>query len=245
MRATPGLLGLAIGLLGASASRAEPRVERLKVPGFRDAALIAPRLPGKRPVVVGLHGNFDRPEWFCGEGLAPITNGKAWLLCPRGVPRGDAPRAWDRWTWPARSRVRAEIDAALAALRRERGERIAEAPPLLAGFSLGAILAARLAVERPERAPFLYLVEGSHQVWDARAIARFTGSGGRAILFGCGGRGCAAITGRICASVTRGSKTTCATVTATGLGHGYGSPLTALSAPRFHELLGPALAPPR
>lgn len=240
MRATIGLLALA---LAAGNARGEPRIERLKVPGFRDAALIAPRLPGKRRVVVGLHGNFDRPEWFCGEGLAPLGDGRVWLLCPRGVPREDAPREWDRWTWPARARVRAELDAALAALRRAHGARVSESPPLLAGFSLGAIIAARLAVEQPARASYLYLVEGSQKVWDAAAVARFSAGGGRALLFGCGGRGCAASCGRICTRLTRGAKVGCATVTAPGLGHGYGGSLPALAAPRFRELLGPALEP--
>lgn len=240
MRATIGLLALA---LAATSARGESRIERLKVPGFRDAALIAPRLPGPRGVVVGLHGNFDRPEWFCGEGLAPLADGRFWLLCPRGVPRADAPREWDRWTWPGRARVRVEIEAALSALRRTHGARVSESPPLLAGFSLGAIIAARLAVEQPARAPYLYLVEGSQKVWEAAAVARFSAGGGRAILFGCGGRGCAASSARICARLTRGGKVSCATAAAPGLGHGYGGALPALAAPRFRALLAPALEP--
>ncbi len=236
-----GVLALALCLLAGS-PRAEPRLERLKVPGFRDAALGAPRLPGRRPIVVGLHGNFDRPEWFCGEGLARLVDGRAWLLCPRGVPRADAPREWDRWTFTARARVQAEIDAALAALRRAHPDRIADGKPILAGFSLGAIIAARLAVERPASAPLLYLVEGSLEVWDAKAIARYARGGGRAVLFGCGGKGCGAVSRRICAAMAR-AKLRCASATAPGLGHGYGGPLHAEVRPAFQELLGPALAP--
>jgi pimeloyl-ACP methyl ester carboxylesterase len=241
----PWLL-LGVALLGAGPARADSRIERLRVPGFRDAALIAPRAAGKRRVVIGLHGNFDRPEWFCGEGLAPLVDGQAWLLCPRGVPRADAPREWDRWTFPARARVRAEVDAALAALARAHPDRVAPGPPLLAGFSLGAILAARFAVASPDRFPRLYLVEGSHQVWDPPAVARFARGGGRAIVFGCGGRGCGAVTRRLCAGFAR-AKVDCATATAPRLGHGYGAPLPELVRPSWRSLFaegrGPAAGP--
>ena len=94
---------------------AEAAPERLTVPGFRDAAFVAPAGPGKRPVALALHGNFDRPEWICEE-FSVLVEGRGWLLCPRGIPRRDAPEEWDRWTYAGRKRLLAEIAAGLAAL---------------------------------------------------------------------------------------------------------------------------------
>jgi poly(3-hydroxybutyrate) depolymerase len=37
----------------------------LSVQGYQPAIVVPPLLKGKRPVVVALHGNFDRPEWNC------------------------------------------------------------------------------------------------------------------------------------------------------------------------------------
>jgi len=150
----------------------------LPVPGFRPAVVVPPRSStGRRPVVVALHGNFDRPEWNC-DLLPTLAEGRAWLLCIRGIPRRDTPPSWNRWTYLGRKRVMAEIDAALAALRARYPGRVDDGPLLLAGFSLGAIYSARFAVARPKRFPLLYLVEGSHKVWSPQAIRRFAKGGG-------------------------------------------------------------------
>src|SRR5690606_35988873 len=71
----------------------------------------------RRPVVIALHGNYDRPEWQC-QVWREITGGTTWVLCPRGVPRGDAPRGADRWTYAGADKLEAELDAALVALAR-------------------------------------------------------------------------------------------------------------------------------
>ena len=242
---TAGLL-LALALLwpDPAAARGAP----LPVPGFRAAEVVEPAAApaGPRPVVVALHGNFDRPEWNC-ETLPALVQGRAWILCVRGNPRQDTPKSWDRWTYSSRQRVLQEIDAGLAALKARHPGRVDPATPLLAGFSLGAIYSARFAVARPDRFPRLYLVEGSHKIWTLAAMRRFARKGGRAVLFGCGRKGCGAWSRRICKGLTR-LGAWCAEVTVPELGHSYTEPLPTRALPGFREMLAAdprwGIAPP-
>jgi len=63
-------------------------------------------------VVVVLHGNFDRPEWSC-DAWGPLVAGRAFVLCPRGIPRGDAP-GLDRWHYGGRPSILREVAAGRA-----------------------------------------------------------------------------------------------------------------------------------
>jgi hypothetical protein len=88
----------------------------LEVEDFRTAAVSVPLgSRGPRPVVIALHGNYDRPEWQCSV-WREITEGVPWVLCPRGIPRADAPKGLDRWTYGSAEAVRSELSAALQAL---------------------------------------------------------------------------------------------------------------------------------
>jgi len=215
---------------------ASARTVKLEVRGFRPAVVVPPQdSKARRPVVVALHGNYDRPEWNC-EALPELVEGRAWLLCLRGVPRRDTPRELNRWTYGARSRVMAEIDAALRALEARYPGRVDAATPLLAGFSLGAIYSARFAVAHPARFPRLYLVEGSHKVWTRRNMRRFARGGGRAVLFGCGRKGCGAWSRRLCKGLSR-LKVSCAEVTVPTLGHSYTDPLPRRALPLFRKMV--------
>src|SRR5512142_3288779 len=42
-----------------------------------------------RPIVVGVHGSGDRPEWSCGEWRG-VVDSYAFVVCPRGTPSGGA-----------------------------------------------------------------------------------------------------------------------------------------------------------
>jgi pimeloyl-ACP methyl ester carboxylesterase len=225
------ILGTSLLLSISARARSSP----LPVKGFRAAEVVAPTTAGTRPVVVALHGNFDRPEWNC-EVLPILVQGKAWILCIRGIPRRDTPKSWDRWTYSARRRVMREIDAALAALKARYPGRVDIERPLLTGISLGAIYSARFAVAKPERFPRLYLVEGSHKVWKWKAMRRFARRGGKAVLFGCGRKGCGAWSRRICRGLTK-LRVWCAEVTVPGLGHTYTSPLPERALPKFREMM--------
>jgi len=161
----------------------------LVVPGYRDAIVSVPTgTTESRPVVLALHGNFDRPEWQC-EVWREVTRGYPFILCPRGVPRRDAPASLDRWTYGKSAEVRREIEAGLAALRVRFGDYVAAGPMVYAGFSLGAILGVGIVSDDAERFPRAILVEGG-QSWSASRAKSYAGGGGKRILFACGQRAC-------------------------------------------------------
>jgi len=157
----------------------------LDVDGYHPAAFVAPDGEGPRPVVVALHGNFDRPEWMCAR-LAPIVAGRAFILCPRGEARADAP-GQDRWQLPVAARLRREIAAGRAALVARHPGRVADGPDVYVGFSQGAHRISRMALADPARFPRVQLIEGGASFW--RGPTRYARHGGRVALV-CAMRWC-------------------------------------------------------
>lgn len=146
----------------------------LEVPGHHPAAFVPPSGAGPRPLVVALHGNFDRPEWMCAA-WARIVRGRAFILCPRGIPRTDAP-GQDRWQLPEAHILAREVSAARAALSARFPGRVHDGPDVWVGFSQGAHRASRLAAGDPARYPRIQLVEGGASLWrGARSYARSDG----------------------------------------------------------------------
>jgi predicted esterase len=164
----------------------------LAVAGFRDAVVSVPTgATVPRPVVLALHGNFDRPEWQCVVWRG-VTRARAFVVCPRGIPRPDAPRSLDRWTYGKGADVRAEIEAALAAVRTRFEGYVASAPILYAGFSLGAIHGVGIVAGDGRRFPRAVLVEGGHDGWTTVRAKAYAAAGGKRVLFACGQRSCKA-----------------------------------------------------
>lgn len=162
----------------------------LVVPSYRDAVVSIPSgATDARPVVVALHGNFDRPEWQC-DVWRGVTKAYPFIVCPRGVPRTDAPASQDRWTYGRPADVRREIDAALAALRVRFGDYVANGPIIYIGFSLGAILGVGIVSDDADRFPRAVLIEGGQSNWSAARAKAFASSGGKRVLFACGQRSC-------------------------------------------------------
>ena len=142
----------------------------LEVEGYRPAIVSVPAGARRaRPVLVALHGNFDRPEWQC-EVWRGITS-FPFILCPRGIPRGDAPKSLDRWTYGGLKATEAELMAGLEALKKRFGAYIDDGPLLYTGFSLGAIYGARMLRDHPEQFPRAVLTEGGYESW-ARPAAK-------------------------------------------------------------------------
>lgn len=184
----PSVLVLSAVLSVAWPAHAE--IVQLEVEGFRPAvAVVPPPSDMKRPLIVALHGNYDRPEWQCGV-WTHIAGPDVFVLCPRGVPRTDAPRDAERWTWDGLAKTRKEVDAALAALDARYSGKIEERAAILVGFSLGATMAARIGSESPERFSRLVLVEGGESVWSLPVARRFVKAGGTRILAACGQAAC-------------------------------------------------------
>jgi len=161
----------------------------LVVSPFRDAMVSVPvGATEPRPVVVALHGNYDRPEWQC-EVWRAVTRAFPFVLCPRGIPRPDAPPPLDRWTYGKSADVRREVEAGLSALGQRFGEHVAPGPILYAGFSLGAIVGVGIVSDQAARFPRAVLIEGGHSQWTRERAQAFASAGGR-VLFACGQPSC-------------------------------------------------------
>lgn len=166
-------------------------LQDLPVPGYGAAVVSVPlgaREP--RPVVLALHGNYDRPEWQC-EVWRAITGGFPWVLCPRGVPRSDAPKSEDRWTYTTAAKVGDEVRAALAALAGGFPKHVDAEAPIFTGFSLGAILGVHLL--SGDALPLVrsaVLIEGGYGGWHVPRIKAFAAKGGVRVLFACGQSAC-------------------------------------------------------
>ena len=212
-------------------------VSALAVPSFRDAVVVAPSRDGPRPVVIALHGMGDRPDSLCAA-FDALVEGRAWVLCPRGVPFGDSRGGdGDDWTFPLGRRGAApEVHAALAALVHAHGARVDATSPILAGFSLGAMHASFLAAAEPRSFPRAFIID-THYVWSRAQLRRFAATGGRAVSFVCSRtyvRDCARL------SAASGAVTGVAVPTRTLLlparEHGYDPELVDLVRPDFTAL---------
>ncbi len=133
----------------------------LPVDGFCPASHVGPSVHTTipAPLIILLHGNFDRPEWQC-EMWQEVADFYGWILCPRGIPTPWAAPADDRWMYRSIAAVEKEIDAGIAALTERYPDAIRTDETILVGFSLGAILAPALVLSAPGKYKYLYLIEG-------------------------------------------------------------------------------------
>jgi hypothetical protein len=162
----------------------------LPVPTFRDAVVSVPLgAIGTRPILVALHGNYDRPEWQC-EVWRAITRGYPFILCPRGTPRRDAPVSLDRWTYAGLEATRRELEAGLLALGERFPGYVDAGPNIFASFSLGAILGVGILKRDPARYPRAILTEGGHSGWTRDGAEQYARASGARLLFACGQASC-------------------------------------------------------
>ena len=177
---------------GLEPLKAEAPLVDLPVEGFRDAVVSLPLgAKEKRPVMVALHGNYDRPEWQC-EVWREITKGHPFILCPRGIPRAGAPKSEDRWEYGGLKKTEEELLAGLQALEKRFDAHVDRGPVLFTGFSLGAILGRHLLVKHAERFPWAVLTEGGYEGWSHSFAKRYRDAGGKRVLFACGQYACKA-----------------------------------------------------
>lgn len=134
----------------------------LPVTGYHDASHVGPSdvNSGAKPVVVVLHGNFDRPEWQC-EMWKDVASWYGWVLCPRGVRTEFATLREDRWTYKGGAvAVNREIHAALEALEQKYPNMVSREGMVLVGFSLGAILLPQVIKLNEKLFPTVFVIEG-------------------------------------------------------------------------------------
>lgn len=208
----------------------------LPVPGFGDAVVSLPlgaRTP--RRIVLALHGNFDRPEWQC-EVWRRITAGDVFVLCPRGIPRKDVPKSLDRWEWGSVAKTKAELVAALAALRARYPEHAAPGKVVFTGFSLGAILGARLIQDPELEIGAAVLIEGGYQGWTLAKAKALQPRLGR-LLFACGQSECRNAYRYQLEQLWKRAGVPAAMVAETKAGHTYDDPVAALIRSEWPALL--------
>jgi len=208
----------------------------LPVPGFRDAVVSLPLgASTPRTVVLALHGNFDRPEWQC-EVWRRITGGEVFVLCPRGVPRTDVPKELDRWEWGSVAKTKAELVAALAALRARYPGYVDAGPRVFTGFSLGAILGARLLQDPELDLGAAVLIEGGYQGWTL-AKAKGLKPRLRRLLFACGQTDCRNAYRYQLGRLFEQAGLSSSVVADVKAGHTYDEPLASLVQGEWQEIL--------
>lgn len=208
----------------------------LEVPGFRKAVVSVPADTSRaRRIVVALHGNFDRPEWQC-EVWRRIIAAEDFVLCPRGIPRGDVPKEYDRWEWGSLAKTKAELLAALTALRARYPQNIASGPIVFTGFSLGAILGARLILDPELQVGAAVFTEGGFEGWTA-AKAKSAASSLRYFLLGCGQTACRNAYRYQLEPLFKKAGLSAAMVADVKAGHTYDDPVAALVASEWPKLL--------
>lgn len=89
-----------------------------------------------RPVMISLHGAESAAEWACGDWMAP-TDGHAFIVCPRTATEKKGRLA----SWGSAAEAAERSRRALELVRRKFGDWVANADPVLVGFSQGAEMA--------------------------------------------------------------------------------------------------------
>jgi pimeloyl-ACP methyl ester carboxylesterase len=239
-RAAPSVGSPATAMVAAPSAAAvpEPATVPLPVAGFEDAVLVVPvGASDKRPLVVATHGNFDRPEWQC-KVWSRILEGRAFVLCPRGVLRTDSPAPDDpRFTYRHNTDLEREVDAAIAALRASPyAPFVAEGPVTWAGFSLGAIMGVAIAQRRPQDFSTLLLVEGGVDRFRNDAVRAFAKGGGKRVMFVCAQRGCSGAA-RARATALEKAGVEVSVVDAGNIGHAYTGPVAVAIAEKLSAFL--------
>jgi predicted esterase len=137
-----------------------------------------------RPLVLGVHGAGDRPEWSCG-GWRLASQVSAFVACPRGSPHGD------RFAWVSSRQLEQRVETAISKTRARFGAYVDPGPMIFAGFSQGATLAEPLLREQAARFPIAILAEGGYQTANSKAFARaYREAGGRRVVLVCGTPAC-------------------------------------------------------
>lgn len=138
-----------------------------------------------RPVVLGVHGAGDRPEWSCGEWRAAVDS-YAFVVCPHGaaIPGRGA------FVWQSSDQLEKRAMAALAAVREKYAPYVLDGPVVYAGFSQGAYLAPYVIRKHPDVFTMMALDEGGYEQTAGDFPSAFARGGGRRAVLMCSTPGC-------------------------------------------------------
>jgi predicted esterase len=138
-----------------------------------------------RPLVVGVHGAGDRPEWSCG-GWRLASQSNAFVVCPQGNKM--TPQTF---AWASPQVLAARVDAAVAAARAKFAPYVDSGSMIFAGFSQGATFAEPFLRQNAARFPIAILAEGGYATARSASFAKaFRAAGGRRIVLVCGSAQC-------------------------------------------------------
>jgi predicted esterase len=138
-----------------------------------------------RPLVVGVHGAGDRPEWSCG-GWRLASQSSAFVVCPQGNKL--TPQTF---AWASPQVLATRVDAAVAAARAKFGPYVDSGSMIFAGFSQGATFAEPFLRQNAARFPIVILAEGGYATARSASFAKVFGAGGgRRIVLVCGSPHC-------------------------------------------------------
>jgi predicted esterase len=144
-----------------------------------------------RPLIVGVHGAGDRPEWSCG-GWRLASDSKFFVVCPRGSKMDS-----ERFAWTTSAAIERALLAALNEVHGRYARYLSDAPGIYAGFSQGATLAEPILRARAKQFPISILAEGGYAFSQSAAFARaYHESGGRRVVLVCGSPACFASAAR-------------------------------------------------
>ena len=139
----------------------------LDVPGEAHAFFYPPRVKGKRPLIVWLHGRSGDPERDC-QKWAKVATDIGWVLCPSGPEaRGGGMRGWNN-SWPGAKR---SVDAAVAAFGAKFGKRIKPHANILIGFSEGALVAMNVGVREPDTFSRWLILAANDVYWGGEGVS--------------------------------------------------------------------------
>ena len=143
-------------------------IEHLDLGGGEDAWVALPvGATDRRPIVVGVHGAGDRPDWACTEWQA-VTAGWAIVVCPRS--RWAHPQDDRTYVWGSAEQIAASADRAVAAVRARYATWTLDTPLVYAGWSQGGTLASEVIRSRPGMYDRAVLVEVGHTALDAGSV---------------------------------------------------------------------------
>ncbi len=136
-----------------------------------------------RPIVVGIHGSGDRPDWSCAE-WRNVVDSYAFVVCPRGSAFGGA------FAWSTIEQLDRRVVQAVSAVRARYGSYVDRGPAIYAGFSQGANLAPYIVRKHEGLFPLIALDEGGYAPTGGDFGAAFVRAGGKRALLSCSTYNC-------------------------------------------------------
>lgn len=125
--------------------------------GQAPVKVILSSVPGKRPVVVGLHGSNMVPEWSCGF-MWEAFRGAANVVCPAGDKATIRPKSngTHTFSWSGAAGADRRAKEAIAALGARFPDRVDLRDPILFTYSQSAYLAPALLAKGGYRASLIW-----------------------------------------------------------------------------------------